>query len=77
MTGAMRCRVGGYIPIPDGFERDECIFFASVQAAGGGDVHGAQINREGMITDAKWHTDSINYLVIASHSIKDHQMPTT
>lgn len=69
LLGTMHCTVGAYIPIPKGFTRDECRFFAAVKDASGGDVHGADIDmRTGKILDAKWHTNQINYLVIASHN---------
>ena len=69
LLGTMKCNVGMYIPVPQGFERSECRFFASVKDASGGDIHGADIDMyTGKILDAKWHTHTINYLVIASHN---------
>ena len=71
LFGSMRCVVGSYLPVPQGFERSECRFFASVRDAGGGDIHGAEIDTiTGKILNAKWHTTSINYFVIASHDAK-------
>ena len=67
----MGCSVGAYIPVPTGYERSECRFFASVRSAADGDIHGAVIDfKTGRILDAKWHTFEINYLVIASHNPK-------
>ena len=71
LFGSMGCVVGSYLPVPQGFKRSECRFFASVRDARNGDVHGAVIDTiTGKILDAKWHTTSINYFVIASHDAK-------
>lgn len=63
-TGVIR---QGWIPVPEGYTRDECLFFVSHRGDGGGDCHNSSLSKDGYVR-VICHVDTHFYLVIASHN---------